>query len=214
MGDTFTIPLTAISGIAEILKNGMVRPEDVKDFASDIYNEAQRLISLVQDIIHLSQLDEGLPAPEQQPVRLDLLAHSVIQRLSSAARLTGITMEVTGTAATVTGVSAVLDEMIYNLCDNAIKYNRPNGSVTIHTQTTARGVELSVRDTGIGIPPQARDRVFERFYRVDKSHSRSIGGTGLGLSIVKHGAIFHNAQIELESQLDEGTVIRLIFPNT
>jgi len=206
-------PLTAISGIAEILKNGLVRPEDVKDFAGDIYKEAQRLISLVQDIIHLSQLDEGGPALDQQPLELNLLAQFVTQRLSSAARLAQVTLEVTGSPVTVTGVSAILDEMIYNLCDNAIKYNRPNGSVTIHTALTQRGAELSVRDTGIGIPAEAQDRVFERFYRVDKSHSRAIGGTGLGLSIVKHGAAFHNAQIELESELDVGTTVRLIFPH-
>ncbi len=207
-------PLTAISGIAEIMKNGLVKQADVPSFAADIYSEAQRLIALVQDIIRLSQLDEGGPALEKQRVDLLALSQTVSKRLASTASQGQVTLEVQGQAAQVEGVLPILDEMVYNLCDNAIKYNRPGGKVTISTQTTGWGIELTVTDTGIGIPAQAQERVFERFYRVDKSHSKAIGGTGLGLSIVKHGAAFHSAKIELESQLNVGTTIRLIFPNS
>lgn len=206
-------PLTAISGIAEILKDGLVRTEDVKGFAADIYREAQRLISLVQDIIHLSELDEDSPTLEMQPVDLHELATTVVQRLAAPAAAAQVQLEVLGQSTQVRGVPHILDEILYNLCDNAIKYNRPNGQVKLTTQHTDRGIELTVADTGIGIPPHDRSRVFERFYRVDKSHSKAIGGTGLGLSIVKHGAAFHNAQLELNSQLDVGTTIRLIFPS-
>ena len=205
-------PLTAISGIAEILKNGLVLPADVPGFASDIYREAQRLISLVGDIIRLSQLDEGGAALERQQVDLLELSGTIIQRLATPAAAVQVSLEATGTPECVEGVPAILDEMIYNLCDNAIKYNRPGGQVTIHTHATPNSVVLSVSDTGIGIPADDCQRVFERFYRVDKSHSKAIGGTGLGLSIVKHGAAFHNAHVELESELDVGTTIRLIFP--
>lgn len=205
-------PLTSISGIAEILKNGLVQPNDIPEFAGDIYNEAQRLIHLVGDIIRLSQLDEGGPALERQRTDLRALAHAVTKRLTAAAEHAKVKLEVTGTPEFYQGVPAILDEMIYNLCDNAIKYNRPGGVVTLHTCRTQRGIELLIRDTGIGIPSESIPRVFERFYRVDKSHSKAIGGTGLGLSIVKHGAAFHGAQVELESQLDQGTSIRLIFP--
>ena len=204
-------PLTSISGMAELLKSGLVRPEDVTGFAEDIYQEAQRLISLVGDIIRLSQLDEGAPALEHQPVDLLDLCQVIAGRLAPSAEKAQISLSVTGSSQLVDGVPAILDEMVYNLCENAIKYNRPNGSVHLDVARTDRGVELAVSDTGIGIPLQAQPRVFERFYRVDKSHSKAIGGTGLGLSIVKHGAAFHNAQIELESQLDTGTSIRLIF---
>ena len=205
-------PLTSISGIAEIMQSGMVKAEDVQGFASDIYQEAQRLIALVEDIIRLSQLDEGAPTLEQQPVDLLNLCQVIAGRLAPSAEKAQISLSVTGSSQLVNGVPAILDEMVYNLCENAIKYNRPNGSVKLDVSQTDRGVELTVSDTGIGIPLQAQPRVFERFYRVDKSHSKAIGGTGLGLSIVKHGAAFHNAQIELESQLDTGTTIRLIFP--
>ena len=205
-------PLTSISGIAEILKNGLVQPNDIPEFAGDIYNEAQRLIHLVGDIIRLSQLDEGGPALERQRIDLRALSHAVSKRLTAAANHSKIKLEVTGTPEFYCGVPAILDEMVYNLCDNAIKYNRPGGVVTLHTCQTQRGIELLVRDTGIGIPAESIPRVFERFYRVDKSHSKAIGGTGLGLSIVKHGAAFHGAQVELESQLGQGTSIRLIFP--
>ena len=190
-------PLTAISGMAEIIKDGIVKPEDVNGFASDIYRESQRLIALVEDIIHLSRLDEGGDGLKMEPV----------------ARRAEVAMEVKGSPAQITGVPAVLDEMVFNLCDNAVKYNRAGGSVTISVEPGEHETVLTVQDTGIGIPDQDRDRVFERFYRVDKSHSRQIGGTGLGLSIVKHAAALHDARIDLDSTLGKGTTIRVSFPN-
>jgi len=202
-------PLTAISGIAEIMQGGMVKPEDIRDFAGDIYQEARRLIALVEDILRLSQLDEGAESLEREPVELLSLSQEVARRLETAARSAG---EVLGTPVQVQGVRRVLDEMVYNLCENAIKYNRTGGRVTLTVGQGAEGPEVTVADTGIGIPPEDQSRVFERFYRVDKSHSKEIGGTGLGLSIVKHGALLHNAQIYLNSQVDRGTSIRLSFP--
>ena len=205
-------PLTAISGIAEIMQGGMVKPEDIRDFAGDIYQEARRLIALVEDILRLSQLDEGAESLEREPVELLSLSQEVARRLETAARSAGVAVEVLGTPVQVQGVRRVLDEMVYNLCENAIKYNRTGGRVTLTVGQGAEGPEVTVADTGIGIPPEDQSRVFERFYRVDKSHSKEIGGTGLGLSIVKHGALLHNAQIYLNSQVDRGTSIRLSFP--
>ena len=205
-------PLTAISGIAEIMQGGMVKPEDIRDFAGDIYQEARRLIALVEDILRLSQLDEGGSSLQTEEVDLYHLAQEVAGRLTPAAVKGQVTLEVTGGPVRISGVRQLLDEMISNLCDNAIKYNRPGGRVTISVSRSDRGAELSVSDTGIGIPPEDQSRVFERFYRVDKSHSKAIGGTGLGLSIVKHGAAFHGADLSLESQPDRGTTIRLTFP--
>ncbi len=205
-------PLTAISGMAEIIKNGMVEPEDISGFADDIYRESQRLISLVEDIIHLSRLDEGGPALQRESVDMLELARNVAKRTEPLARQAGVTLAVAGAPFLVRGVPAVLDEMIYNLCDNAVKYNRPGGTVTLSVSPKERGGEVAVADTGIGIPPQDQERVFERFYRVDKSHSKEIGGTGLGLSIVKHGAALHDARVELESVLGQGTTVRLTFP--
>ena len=205
-------PLTAISGIAEIMQGGMVKPEDIRDFAGDIYQEARRLIALVEDILRLSQLDEGAENLEREPVELLSLSQEVARRLETAARSAGVSVEVRGTPVQVQGVRRVLDEMIYNLCENAIKYNRTGGRVTLTVGQGAEGPEVTVADTGIGIPSEDQSRVFERFYRVDKSHSKEIGGTGLGLSIVKHGALLHNAQIYLNSQVDRGTSIRLSFP--
>ena len=205
-------PLTAISGIAEIMQGGMVKPEDIRDFAGDIYQEARRLIALVEDILRLSQLDEGAASLEREPVELLALSQEVARRLEPAARSAGVSVEVWGAPVQVQGVRRVLDEMIYNLCENAIKYNRTGGRVTLTVGQGAEGPEVTVADTGIGIPPEDQSRVFERFYRVDKSHSKEIGGTGLGLSIVKHGALLHNAQIYLNSQVDRGTSIRISFP--
>ncbi|MGE4277603.1 MAG: ATP-binding protein [Lawsonibacter sp.] len=205
-------PLTAIVGMAEIIKNGMVEPEDIAGFAGDIYKESQRLIALVEDIIHLSRLDEGGPSLQREPVDMLELARNVSKRAEPLARQAGVTMAVAGAPFLVQGVPAVLDEMIYNLCDNAIKYNRPGGSVTLSVSPNEHGGEVTVTDTGIGIPLQDQERVFERFYRVDKSHSKEIGGTGLGLSIVKHGAALHDARVELESVLGQGTTVRLTFP--
>ena len=206
-------PLTAISGMAEIIKDGIVKPEDINGFASDIYRESQRLIALVEDIIHLSRLDEGGDGLKMEPVDLLELARQTARRLEPVARRAEVAMEVKGSPAQITGVPAVLDEMVFNLCDNAVKYNRAGGSVTISVEPGEHETVLTVQDTGIGIPDQDRDRVFERFYRVDKSHSRQIGGTGLGLSIVKHAAALHDARIDLDSTLGKGTTIRVSFPN-
>ena len=205
-------PLTAISGMAEIIKDGLVDPKDVAGFAGDIYKESQRLISLVEDIIHLSRLDEGGVGLETAPVDLLELCRRVMERLEPAAKRAGVSVSVEGMPATIHGIPAVLEEMVYNLCDNAIKYNRPGGSVALNLSLGEKEIELSVADTGIGIPAEDQERVFERFYRVDKSHSKEIGGTGLGLSIVKHGAALHNAAIRLESAPGHGTTVRLIFP--
>ena len=205
-------PLTAISGMAEIIKNGMVEPEDVSGFAEDIYKETQRLISLVEDIIHLSRLDEGGTGLQREPVDMLQLAQKVEERIAPLAKQAEVTLSVSGSSFVVNGVPAVLEEMLYNLCDNAVKYNRTGGRVDIVLTPRAQGGEVTVSDTGIGIPPQDQQRVFERFYRVDKSHSKEIGGTGLGLSIVKHGAVLHDARVELESTLGQGTKVRLVFP--
>ena len=205
-------PLTAISGMAEIIKDGLVDPKDVAGFAGDIYKESQRLIRLVEDIIHLSRLDEGGVGLETAPVDLLELCRRVMERLEPAAKRAGVSVSVEGMPATIHGIPAVLEEMVYNLCDNAIKYNRPGGSVALNLSLGEKEIELSVADTGIGIPAEDQERVFERFYRVDKSHSKEIGGTGLGLSIVKHGAALHNAAIRLESAPGHGTTVRLIFP--
>ena len=207
-------PLTSISGIAEIMQSGMVKPEDIQSFAGDIYQEAQRLIALVEDIIRLSRLDEGAESLEREPVNLLSIAQDVARRLDSAAQKAGVTLKVMGLSAEVRGIPSVLDEMVYNLCDNAIKYNRPGGTVNVTVAPAAGGsAEVTVEDTGIGIPVEDQSRVFERFYRVDKSHSKEIGGTGLGLSIVKHGASLHGAQIHMDSQVGRGTSVQLLFPH-
>jgi len=200
-------PLTAISGTAEILSNGIVRPDDVPHFAENIYKEAQRLIALVEDLMRLSQLDENRGNPERTAVDLHALAAEVLERLASAAQQSGVTLTLTGEETVVDGVERILDEIVMNLCDNALKYNREGGSVTVYTGEKDGRACLIVEDTGIGIPKAHQSRVFERFYRVDKSHSRRIGGTGLGLSIVKHGVAYHGGTIALESEPDKGTKI-------
>ena len=205
-------PLTSISGMAEIMKDGLVKQEDVRGFAADIYQESQRLISLVEDILHLSRLDEGGGGLERQEIDLLDLARTVEDRLQSTAKQHQVELELTGDHAAVQGLPSVVEEMVYNLCDNAIKYNRPGGKASVRVEDGADAVTVTVSDTGIGIPPEDRERVFERFYRVDKSHSKAIGGTGLGLSIVKHGAALHNAQVELDSAPGKGTTVRLRFP--
>ena len=207
-------PLTSISGIAEIMQSGMVKPEDIQSFAGDIYQEAQRLIALVEDIIRLSRLDEGAESLEREPVNLLSVAQDVARRLDSAAQKAGVTLKVMGLSVEVRGIPSVLDEMVYNLCDNAIKYNHPGGTVNVTVAPADDGsAEVTVEDTGIGIPVEDQSRVFERFYRVDKSHSKEIGGTGLGLSIVKHGASLHGAQIHMGSQVGRGTSVQLLFPH-
>ena len=199
-------PLQGIIGSAELLESGIVKSEDAPRFVGHIRKEASRLISLIEDIIHLSQLDEGAPMPTEMVDMLSL-ADEVKAILETSAAEKNVTINVTGNGFHVEGVRRMLHEVVYNLCDNAIKYNIPGGSVTIHVENN----RLVVSDTGIGIPPEHKDRIFERFYRVDKSHSKASGGTGLGLSIVKHAASYHNAKIQLESIPDKGTTITIQF---
>ena len=205
-------PLTAISGYAEIMAQGLVKPQDMKPFAEKIYEEANRLIALIADIIQLSRLDEGAAQFQQEPVALQELVADVVQRLQPLARQNQIILRQTVQPVTVLGVRQVLQELIYNLCENAIKYNKPQGTVQIRLTAEAGQAVLAVADTGIGIPAEEQARVFERFYRVDKSHSRTIGGTGLGLSIVKHGVQLHGGEIQLESQVGQGTAITVRLP--
>ena len=204
-------PLTSIYGISEIMAEGIVKPEDMRGFAYDINKETGRLIRLVNDIIKLSQLDEGSTTLEKEQVDLMSVVKEVRERLKMVYRKNGIEFNVEGHSAVVSGVHGILSEMIYNLCDNAIKYNREGGSVTVTVDTYKGRPRVKVEDTGIGIPPEAKERVFERFYRVDKSHSKEIGGTGLGLSIVKHGAAFHSAEVKLESEYGRGTTVEIRF---
>ena len=201
-------PLTAILGTAEILENGMVKPEDIPHFAGNIRREAQRLIGLVNDIIKLSRLDEGDTAAPWEMVDLHAMAEEVLRQLAPAAEKQRVTIT-EGSVGPVRGVPQIIEEIIYNLCDNAIAYNKPGGSVRVTLTSTPEGERVTVADTGIGIPPELRERVFERFYRVDKSHSG--GGTGLGLSIVKHGAAYLGACIELDSELGKGSIFTLTF---
>ncbi len=204
-------PLTSISGYAEIMKNGMVRPEDMKKFSERIYNEASRLITLVEDIIKLSKLDEGEIEIEKEDVDLYELTREICSRLSPQANTRNVHVEVTGEPVVYHGIRQVLDEMIYNICENAIKYNKDGGSLSVWVGNTLQGKKVIVTDTGIGIPEDQQERIFERFYRVDKSHSKETGGTGLGLSIVKHGAMIHNAQIHVESEVGKGTKMEITF---
>ena len=205
-------PLTSISGFAELMSQGLVPPEKIPEFSGDIFRESQRLINLVDDIMRLSKLDENAVPPDWENVDLYDLASDTIDSLRPAAEKQTVSLRLMGEHLSVKGIRRLLGEMVYNLCDNAIKYNLPGGSVTVTVASADEGTLLRVADTGIGIPKDKQDRVFERFYRVDKSHSRELGGTGLGLSIVKHGAQFHGAQVRLESDLDSGTVITLVFP--
>ena len=205
-------PLTSISGIAEIIRNGIVKPEDIPHFAGKIYDESQRLITLIGDIIKLSRLDENQVPMERETVDMLEMARDVVQQLSSVARKSGVTLVANGTHGQVQGVRQVLGEMVYNLCENAVKYNRAGGRVWVDVQQVADHVVLRVKDTGIGIPAAEQGRIFERFYRVDKSHSKAVGGTGLGLSIVKHGAALHHATISVSSEPEQGTEITLTFP--
>lgn len=204
-------PLTSISGYAELMKSGMVRPEDMERFSEKIHAEAIRLIHLVEDIIKLSRLDEGSVMLEKEEVDLYAMVRETVSRLSLQAEQKNIQVRVSGEPVFYTGIKPVLNEMIYNLCENAIKYNRQGGKVDIWIGDTLKGPKFSIQDTGIGIPEDQYDRIFERFYRVDKSHSKETGGTGLGLSIVKHGAILHKIKINLESHESVGTKIELLF---
>lgn len=204
-------PLTSISGYAELLQNGMVKEEHIERFAGRIYTEANRLIILVEDIIKLSKLDEGKIELEKEDVDLYFMVREISNRLSLQAQKKHIRINISGQSVKYRGIKQVLDEMIYNVCENAIKYNKDGGQLEVWVGATLDGAKVIVKDTGIGIPEDQQERVFERFYRVDKSHSKATGGTGLGLSIVKHGAILHDAKVVLESELNVGTKIEIIF---
>ena len=204
-------PLTSISGYAEIMKNGMVRPADIPLFSERIYKEARRLITLVEDIIKLSKLDEESIELEKEEVDLYDLTREVISRLAPQASQKNVRVEMTGEPVKYFGIRQILDEMIYNVCENAIKYNNDGGRVTVWVGNTLDGAKVSVSDNGIGIPKEHQERIFERFYRVDKSHSKERGGTGLGLSIVKHGALLHGAKVSVESEPGKGTKIEMQF---
>ena len=204
-------PLQGIIGSAELLENGMVRPDDVPRFVGHIRGEAQRLVTLINDILRLSELDEGGSLPTE-PVELLSLCTDTVKSLESAAQQRQITMTVTGDAVTVPGVRRLLTETVFNLCDNAIKYNKDGGSVAVTVGRDGPDAVVTVADTGIGIPPEHQGRVFERFYRVDKSHSKASGGTGLGLSIVKHAVAYHHGTVTLDSREGEGTTFTLCLP--
>ena len=204
-------PLQGIIGSAELIENGMVKPEDLPRFVGHIRKEAQRLVTLIGDIIRLSQLDEGVELP-REPVDLRALAQEVARDLGSAAKQKNVALRVEGEPAVVQGVRRLLYETVYNLCDNAIQYNVDGGSVTLRTEKAGQEARITVADTGIGIPQDAQARVFERFYRVDKSHSKASGGTGLGLSIVKHAVQYHNGKIALQSTPGHGTSITVTIP--
>ena len=204
-------PLQGIIGSAELIGSGMVKPEDLPRFVGHIHDEASRLVTLIDDIIRLSQLDEGGELPTEE-VDLLALSRETAESLRPAAEKKHVTLEVSGESAPVMGVRRLLYEIVYNLCDNAIKYNVEGGSVRVETVCGPETVQLTVSDTGIGIAPDQQERVFERFYRVDKSHSKASGGTGLGLSIVKHAVQLHRGTIALQSEPGKGTCIRVCFP--
>lgn len=204
-------PLTSIYGTSELMINGLVKPEDMQTFAKSIHDESGRLITLVNDIIKLSQLDDHKIATEKEEVDLYKSAKEVLQRLEKIAAAQHVSMELSGEHAIIMGIPSIITEIIYNLCDNAIKYNKENGNVHISVRDEGKHKVLRVKDTGIGIPKEHLQRIFERFYSVDKSHSKAIGGTGLGLSIVKHGAQLHHAEIQIESIVGEGTEVTLTF---
>ncbi len=204
-------PLTSILGTAEIIQGGLVKPEDVPHFAGNIHREAGRLIGLVNDIIKLSRLDEGGPAGQWETVDLYVLAGEVLRQLAPAAESRRVAMTLKGARAMARGVPQILEEILYNLCDNAVAYNRPEGTVCVTVEDGPEGARVTVADTGIGIPAEVQERVFERFYRVDKSHT-SGGGTGLGLSIVKHGAAYLGARVTLDSQPGRGSTFTVQFP--
>lgn len=205
-------PLQTISGCAELLMGGMVKERDVPEFAGQIYTEVQRMIRLVEDIIRLSHLDEGATGLKREKADLFALAKETAERLLPSAGERGITLTVEGETAYLTGFPRVLQEILYNLCDNGIKYNRPGGTVAVRVRDGEEKVTLSVEDTGIGIPKEHQARIFERFYRVDKSRSKEMGGTGLGLSIVKHGVMLHEGKLSLQSSSGEGTAVTVVFP--
>lgn len=205
-------PLQGIIGSAELIENGMVKPDDLPRFVGHIHAEAARLVTLIDDIIRLSQLDEDDAMPTE-PVDLLAVSQEAAENLRDAAAARSVTVSVTGRPVVMPGVRRLIYEIVYNLCDNAIKYNVDGGRVDVTVAADAGGSSITVADTGIGIAPEHQSRVFERFYRVDKSHSKASGGTGLGLSIVKHAVQYHHGRIELESTPGAGTTIRVVFPN-
>ena len=203
-------PLQTIIGSAELMELGIVKEEDTPRFIKSIRQEAARLVTLIDDIIRLSQLDEGTEMPKEDVSLLEV-AREVTETLSDAAKLKGVSLEVCGDDGVISGVRRLLYEVVYNLCDNAIKYNKQGGYVKVSVSENADNVQISVSDNGIGIAPEHQDKVFERFYRVDKSHSKQSGGTGLGLSIVKHAVQYHHGKITVDSDLDKGTNISIQF---
>ena len=205
-------PLHTISGCAELLANGMVKPDDIPRFAAQIQSESKRMITLIEDIIKLSHLDEGAGDMQRCDVDLAAIARATVENLRPAAKAADVALSVNACPAVIkNGIPQLLEAIVYNLCENAIKYNRPGGFVKVSIEKNADGTVLTVEDNGIGIPAEQQERIFERFYRVDKSHSKEVGGTGLGLSIVKHAAALHNAKISMHSAPDEGTSISVIF---
>ena len=204
-------PLTAISGYAELIGNGMTGKEDTIRFSNEIHSNANRLLSLINDIIKLSELDEADHQMEMERIDLYKLAENCVQMMQVTAEKQGIRLILQGESTMVMANKGLMDEVFYNLCSNGIRYNKPGGSVTVTVGTKDEHLFLSVADTGIGIPKECQERVFERFYRVDKSRSKSTGGTGLGLAIVKHIVAQHNAALHLDSELGEGTTIEIVF---
>lgn len=207
-------PLTSISGYAEMMENGMVASmEDIRKFSGSIHKEALRLIALIEDIIRLSRIEEEAKEPQSlEPVELDDLCEAVLESLEPVAKKAEVSLHLETCPAVLLGEDGMLSELVYNLCENAIKYNHPNGNVWLYLSQDDKKIEIRVKDDGIGIPEESRLRVFERFYRVDKSHSKQIGGTGLGLSIVKHVVEYHHGRVELDSALGVGTEIRVFLP--
>lgn len=204
-------PLTSISGYAELIESGMAQGEQAKTFAAEIHKSANRLLTLINDIIRLSQMDAPMPDLKFEPVDLAQIAANTFEQLEMSARKADVTLQLDAKPAMVEADRQMMDELLYNLCDNAIRYNVHGGSVKLEVRPIRDKVIVCVQDTGIGISPENQEHVFERFYRVDKSRSKATGGTGLGLAIVKHIAVKHNAQIELESELGRGTKISVIF---
>ena len=205
-------PLQSISGCAELLSGGMVKSEDITEFSGQIYREAQRMIRLIDDIIRLSHLDEGVSDMQFEDLDLYDIAQKTVDNLRPVAEKEQITMSVGGESAVIKGIPQLIAVTVYNLCDNAVKYNKKGGNVNVSVKSDADTASITVSDTGIGIPEEYKDRIFERFFRVDKSHSKEVGGTGLGLSIVKHTAKLHNAVISVESEVGKGTSVTLTFP--
>jgi two-component system phosphate regulon sensor histidine kinase PhoR len=206
-------PLHAISGYAELLENEMVKEEDIKPFAGKIREESTRMTKLVEDIIDLTRLDNGGIEMKWEDCDLYRIAENAVDSLEAAATALGVEVTVDGTDAPIRAIPQLIYSIVYNLCDNAIKYNHYGGNVNIRVHQTLYNAVLSVKDTGIGIPEESRERIFERFYRVDKSRSKEVGGTGLGLSIVKHAVMIHNGKIEVKSELGEGTEMIVTIPN-